>query len=204
MSGDPGSVTNSVREQVLRFLHFEPETRRHVVRWAVNQEVNYGEAFVKAATSVFDVMRSLPYTDDELAVAIGTCAGLLTANEQWSGDFWQRARAVSALFFGSDSIEVEIAIATDTLAYTRAIVGRKDLLSAFRDDLWTFFTEQGKARYTQDPQYLLSSFGIPDALFPFDRFRRLLYSQVVPTQAVWRPDLPLIASPTRVFKLGLP
>lgn len=149
-------------------------------------------------------MRALPFTDAELAQAIGTCAGLLAANERVTGDSRERTRAASALMFGGDVIEVEIAVATQTNAYARAYVSRNDLLGALRDDLWTFFTAAGKTRYAQEPHYLLSEIGIPERLFPFDRFRRLHYCQIVPSQAVWRSDLPLIASPTRVAKFGLP
>jgi hypothetical protein len=54
------------------------------------------------------------------------------------------------------------------------------------------------------PERFFGAVGAPDRLFPFDRFCELFFRQVVPTQAVWRPDLPLLASPTRVSIFGRP
>jgi hypothetical protein len=106
-----------------------------------------------------------------------------------------------ARFFGKQSIAVEIA--THSYSYTRGWVTLEGIKTALREDFDEHLTEAGRARYA-DVSDMLLDIQRPDRLFALDRFTRLLLHQFVPTQMVWRDDLPLVVSPARVHAFGLP
>jgi hypothetical protein len=197
-------LANSVASQVQSFIKSNKDVRRHLVNWTVDlTEASFLPAFQKTATAIWDGLRAMPCADEDIAAAIGCCAGLLaTAGTLGPEESSSPGRASCSRFFGSEVIEVEFGPSNSS--FSRGYVSRDSLLSALRDDLASFLNASGRDRYFQSPEYLLMEIGKPERLFPFDRFVHLLLHQVVPTQAVCWNWLPLICSPGQISVFGIP
>jgi hypothetical protein len=202
-AGTGAGVSSSVRRQVLAALRDSRLDRGRLMHWAVRApDAAMQPAFEAAATAVFDAMRRLPVTAGELATAIGECLGLMQAAGSGGVVATEVRRRVFAAHHGSPGIDVELV--ADNNAYSRAMVSLAGLQRALRSDLDQHLNEAGRTYYAEHPEFLLTDIGEPRRLFTLRAFRRLFYGQIVPAQAAFRPDLPLLAALPRVQRIGLP
>jgi hypothetical protein len=188
------AVGGAVKEQVAARLRTNTTARNELVRWQSDSP-----AFDAAATLVWDGLRQLPCTDEDLAVAIGNCAGLCWARAQAPD---QDGLSVSAAYYQAETIEIEFS--TQEHGFSRAYISKPSLLEAFRDDLGQYLDPAQQASLLADPGLILLGVLAPSRMFPFERFERLFLREVVPSQAVWWSQLAVIFSPARIAVFGLP
>lgn len=186
------NASYSVREQVLTKLKEEPNARKELIRWKSGDP-----AFDAAATLVWDGLRQLPCTGEDIAIAIGNCAGLCyTALKLNQDDF-----LASKAYYETDVMEVEFS--TTEKGFSRAYISKQTLLETFRDDINEFLNPDEQARLFDEPGDILLKILNPKCMFPFNRFEKLFLHEAVPSQAVWRRNT-IIYSPARIEVFGLP
>jgi hypothetical protein len=194
LTSPPQAVGDTVKEHVLARLQARPTARNELVRWHSGSP-----AFDSAATLVWDGLRGLPCADEDLAIAIGNCAGLCCAKAQAPD---QDGLSVSAAYYQSDALEVEFS--TQERGFSRSYISKRSLLQAFRDDLQQFLDPAKLAWLLDNPGFILLEVLAPNRMFPFARFERLFLHEVVPSQAVWWSEIGVIFSPARIVVFGLP
>lgn len=189
-------TTTSIATQLRRFFRDEPQCRSRLVTWTVSSDVAWREESERGVTAIFDATRALPIADEEIVVSIANAVALLALRHKG-----ETAIDGSRAFFGGQTIAIEIA--THSASYTRGWVTLDGIQAALRDDFAELLTDAGRKEYA-DLKNLLLDIQSPERLFVLDRFTTLLLRQFVPTQVVWRSDLPVVASPARVQIFGLP
>ncbi len=185
-------ASESVREQVLVKLKEHKNVRNELIHWKSDDP-----AFDAAAILVWDGLRQLPCIEDDIAIAIGNCAGLSYTARKFNLDSLSASKA----YYGTDVVEVEFCGVEK--GFSRAYISKQHLLKAFRDDMQEFLNADEQAWLSGDPGYILLKILNPKRMFPFDRFEKLFLQEVVPSQAVWRKKA-IIYSPARIEVFGLP
>jgi hypothetical protein len=144
----------------------------------------------------WDGLRSLPYSDDELAMAIGRSVASLA----WRA---MAPRAADDLFDVLMPRKFALDLVTDTGGDPVAIVDESSLRATLRPDLREHLAE-GWRHLGDEPAFLFIAAGNPAWLFDFDRWRRLFVSQIVPTQlhrAAYQDTDWVIYNPTLVRRV---
>jgi FRG domain len=190
----PKNVTESVTAQVLAKIEASPGVRHKLVRWQ-----SASPSLDTTANLIWDGLRLLPCADRDIAIAIGTCAGLFCAAAQSPS---KDGLSVTAFYRGSEVLEVEFS--TQERGFSRAFLSKRSLLAAFRDDIKEFLDPTKSEWLLDHPGHVLLNTLAPNRLFPFDRFERLFIHEVVPSQAIWWAGLSVIFSPARISVFGLP
>jgi hypothetical protein len=148
---------------------------------------------------LWDGMRRLPYTDAQIATAIGVCVQLATLGLS-ADNSWEQQLELASEVFGP-AIEIEFGGAYGS--YSRALAAEKDLRAAMRDDLLELMTEQHQSLSWDAKGILLAVFA-PQRLFDFERLCALFVEQIVPWQVLARRGRSVFFAPSRLTTLGLP
>lgn len=173
-------------QQVQHLLAADPRARRRTIHWELHEEAGRmvpapddgdGEYPDPERTTagdwlalVWDGMRSLPYSDHEVAIALGQVAAALAwiarGETPWLDDSALRLELVMAM--GFDPV---------------VIVPDAALRWALRDDLPDLLSDRWAA-LADDPWRLISAVNDPRILFDFARWQRLFAVYLIPSQVI--------------------
>jgi hypothetical protein len=159
------------------------------------------EGNLLAAARLWDGLRRLPFTDEEVATGLGNCLALdlwgYKLGQPQFGNFELTSRAC----FG-DVQEVEFG-AWDG-SYSKAYAGKKELLGCVRRDVSTFLTSGFKEQSKENIGGLLQGCSDPKKLFDFHLLTSLFATQISPVQVLTRSSAVVYFSPAGLNSFGLP
>jgi len=184
------SVNNGIRKNLISWKFKLPASSQGVLSSRLTQ----------ALSRLWDGLRTLPYSDADIAKSIGNCVALYFYRfnaQPKSHDIWLDT---ASLCFG-ECIEVEFG--SDDGSYSRGYVSSEDLLQTVRGDIYEFISEKHKKHVQDNITGLLQAIQSPQRLFDFSKFTRLFSQQIVPTQVIVRTGA-LFYSPARLTTFGLP
>ncbi len=204
---DVGQVAGEVQEQLLQELFELSGIRHKLVAWEVDimgenaLPANFSSLLGPRVARLWDGLRSLPYSDEDVCAGLGMCVGLGIA---LGGDFrnpdsthWERA-AQKCL---GDAIELEFG--ADDGSYSRASVSTQSIAAAIRGDILTHVSDGWKAEMGRDPRGILQTAWSPKKTCDFGLLTPLFAREVAPYQVLAR-ETAVFYSPARLASLGLP
>jgi len=203
-SWSPLERRRRVTTAVAGALRMHPALRRSLVVWDFGDQPVIPHAagnklLQEAIEWLWDGMRRLPYTDAQIATAIGICVQL--ASLELSDDTsWKRQSEIASEVFGP-AIKIEFGGLDGS--YSRALASEKNLRAAMRDDLLELAEERHRGLFHNTEGILLAVFA-PQRLFDFERLCALFAEQIVPWQVLSRRGRVVFFAPSRLNTLGLP
>lgn len=175
------------------------DRRRRSADWQVFVDDRADADAARRLALQWDALRIDGYADEQVLASLATSIACLALQRGLVPGFARYAATLSpggdmaplAALFGGD-LPVEF---TGLVGYGRAVVNARELQSAVRDDIGSYLPDDLYDGYGTSPaermHRLLVAIHQPSLLFDFERFADVYVRQVVPTQAVFRPDLPL-------------
>lgn len=208
MNGEtsPSESGNALRVVVERQLNEDKTLRSRLATFTYTfaESVPPGcrsEGTLKAAARLWDGLRRLPLTDEEIATGIGNCLAL----QLWWAKLG-RPRVedfepvVQACFGEAQWLEFG---ASDG-SYSRAYAGQDALLASVRPDISAFLAPGFKQQVEGNIVGMLQGCSDPKRLFDFRLLASLFATQISPVQVVTRGSEAVYFSPARLVSFGLP
>jgi len=173
-SPDGPSIEAAVAREARQLITTLPECRRKAVRWRlISTEQEPGKHNARLER-VWDGMRRLPYTDDQLIVALATTA----------------SRSMRP---APKSDRTALELATERWVPSSATVSTDQIRAAFRPDLANLLLDPSLA---ETPSLLLQVLRNPAYAFDFEKLVDLFATDIIPAQVVeGREDLVVFYSP---------
>jgi len=189
-------ISATVQQQVLDRMRAEPGLRRISVYFHFQGVPGRVTGDVKRLDSmlarIWDGMRRLPFTDEDIAEAAGHATALFTQRFHPGN-----SEAIASDYFG-DAQEVEFS-ATDGSS-SRGYAAKRDLLAAVRSDIRAILTDDYQKEATNIASLLWAIYS-PMRLFEFEAFVRVFARQIIPSQVLMRDRV--LFSPGRLKSFGL-
>ena len=199
----PQDASARLEQIVAAQLRRDTQTRGTSVSWHVNGEVTpagRSHHLVTALRWLWDGMRNLPYTADQLAAASGQCLALWQAGAD--GSDHDAMSAATNRCFGK-AIEVEFGAADG--AYSKAFVSEASVLRAARPDIGHYLDPGFRDAICASASGLLTAVREPSRLFEFPLLADLFARELIPSQVLYRQGAKMVLfSPARLRRLGLP
>jgi hypothetical protein len=192
-------MSQKIRFGVLQTLRLNPQLRERTVNW----EIQGGEAecasedICNSFRTIWNGMRQLPFTNDDIASAFATTFQLLLNPECSTCIVCEETSAVGKVL--SSPIQVEFGC--DDGSYSRGYVATDSLQSIIRSDFAALLKPELQDRATDVKQILLLMYN-PKLLFDFVAFSHLFAQEVIPTQVATRRSL-MLFNPARLITFGL-
>jgi hypothetical protein len=196
----PAEVGAEVQERVLKFLGEREHARYEVV--SLSSGTPEFKGFMERAQFLWDGVRSLPYSDEEIALALANMSFLgvsLTRIPEPTG--WKRPNEHVAQALWEKPLQVEFG-RRDGPAAT-GYVDESALMNALRPD----FAELLKPAYRNRATHAVNVVNIvplPSRTFVFQSFASTFVTQVVPTQVILFRSKAHYFSPLLLETFGLP
>lgn len=207
-SRDPGVTSQEISLSVRNLLLDNPGIRNKAISWSflgdetLTADSSHSNSLAQSAARLWDGLRSLPYSDEDVAVGMGTCAALSMCRQKVISagqDVW--LETASSLF--GDAVEVEFGI--DDGSYSRGHLPPDELLNAVRDDIGAFLNPEYRDSLVRSMTGLLQAVQAPDRLFVFESLAKLFARRIAPIQVLVRPPgTAVLFSPARVTTFSLP
>jgi len=198
----------AVADRVLTLLRSDPNLRHELVIWEPLLQTHYSQlppAIQLSLTELWDGLRTYPYSDDDLAAAMGTCLTmqLQASTEAIHGSAslttskWEQ---VCRQLFGEI---IEVAFGGTAGGSCRCFVPVSELARAIRSDLMDVIPERHREYVARGLQSVLFLLPRPQRLFEFDRFAKFFCHYLAPMQVCQGFD-PKIYTPAGIKSFGLP
>lgn len=203
-SWSPFERRRRVTTAVAGALRMHSALRRSLVAWDFGDQpliphVAGNNLLQEAIEWLWDGMRRLPYTDAQIATAIGVCIQL--ASLGLSVDtLWKQQSDIASEAYGP-AIEIEFGGLDGS--YSRALASEKALRAAMRDDLLELAEAKHQDQFKSAQGILLAVFA-PQRLFDFGRLCALFAEQIVPWQVLARRGRTVFFGPSRLETFGNP
>lgn len=197
-SGSSAVVANSVAYGIRQVLTARPHLRMFVVGWQCRgltvPEGLAVDEMSRALQAVWNGMRGLPYTDDEIAHACGVTTHLFL-----EGFGVAISREVAAKVLG-DCFQVEFG--NEDGSSSRGFVTYRSFRAAIRTDITELANEHLSEQIQKDIKHVLLGIFSPRRLLEFDSLRAIFARELIPTQVLSRKLV--LYSPARLDTFGLP
>ena len=199
----PCGLHHRIESKLLSDLQRNPSLRTHSDQWTVEgaETLKGRPNLAQALSRLWNGVRILPYTDDQIAHGIGQCAALWAALEDKSplGDPPQRA--ASACF--GECLEIEFGASDGS--YSRSFSSKKSILNAVRKDVSSYLNPTYPDQLDGNVVGLLQAVQDPSLLFDFSRLADTFVREIAPFQVLHRRSgLAVFYSPARLDRFGLP
>lgn len=184
---------------VRQALRLNPQLRERTVDWALADapgELTTDDASA-ALRLVWNGMRHLPFTDEDLAGAMGTTCMLLMQPGRTSASVDAQLSAVRSVL--PSPIRVEFAV--DDGSYSVGYVSEESLRQIVRPDFAALLNAGERWRAAEVRQVLMLMYN-PRLLFSFPAFACLFAREVIPTQ-VASGRSPVLCNPAQLTTFGL-
>lgn len=173
--------------------------RERAVSWSVEglPEGLGSDALDELLRLAWNGMRRLPYSDHQLATALGTVARL-AAGEVNKGTVIKEHVRFPELF--DDGIQLELGYADGS--GSRAYVSSRRLGDAMRQDLRALLVPEHQT-LADNPRDVFRVLYNPRLLFDFESLQELFVESLIPSQVVLHRK-PVLFNPAQLIRLGLP
>ena len=159
------------------------------------------EGGLDAAARLWDGLRRLPLSDEEIATSLGNCLALHLWWSKLGQPRVEEFESVASACFG-DSQWVEFGASDGS--YARAYAGKNALLGCVRSDISEFLAPQFKEDVARNIVGILQGCSDPQKLFDFRLLASLFATQISPVQVLTRGSNAVYFSPARLDSFGLP
>jgi hypothetical protein len=184
---------------VRRVLQSNPSLRMKAVRWLLLPQRRLNSRLAHALDSLWNGVRLLPYTDEEIAEGIGLCFALHSLGFHEAEREEDQLPIIQSCL--GPSLRVEFSSWEGSSA--RAFVSRNELLGAVRPNVQRYLRPRHRTYATQISP-LLQLCSNPRRLFIFRKLARLFATQLGPTQVMRIERCASHFSPARLDGFGLP
>ncbi|MGD9563181.1 MAG: FRG domain-containing protein [Pyrinomonadaceae bacterium] len=201
-------IQRKLEEQLMQRFSTYNGCRNELVDWKfilkgkVSRKSKAISSMEQVARRIFDGMRKLPYTDEEVAKSISMGLAL---NLLWLQSGKSKMRGDWKTIFSSfiqDPLEVEFG--SPTGIGSRAFVSRERLFSCVRDDISELIKPEFRERFLPGIIPTIQFITVPSDLFDFNKLRKLFVEELLPTQVASREnDFPFYFNLARLSLFGL-
>ena len=204
---DTKLIVRAVSNQLLNDLFALAGIRGKLVGWQAQTKAESGlpsdfeSRLAAKLANLWDGLRRLPYTDEDIAVGVGQCVAFAVA---LGGAFrnpdhqhWERAAHRCLV----EPIELEFA-ANDG-SYSRAYASKSGLAVAIRPDILSYVADQWREPISENVCRILQLAWTPQKTFDFGLLTTLFAREIAPYQVLAR-NTAIFYSPARLVSLGLP
>ena len=172
--------------RVLSRLRADSTMRRRLVPWRVQSVPGTGsrltpEQLNPSLDRLWDGLRVLPCTDEDIAAAIANCILLALHGAGIDPGCSERWFEVARECYGP-SLYIQFGVGDGS--YSPGFVTTRGLLGAVRDDIGEFIVPAHRDAVLKNPGKLLRAVSSPGKLFDFDRLARAFVREVVPGQVL--------------------
>jgi FRG domain len=204
---DPQVIASQVRTDVAARIASGDASRATLVDWRIDLDADDSDqghaATLEAALNwLWDGLRTLPHSDEDLATGMGNCAGISLAHRSTSrdntwADDWEGA--VEAVLGPA----VKIGLDGSDGSYSYCYAAEDSVSACIRGDIKDYLTPRFRNHLLTHPAGMLQVLPLPDRLFEFDRLSQLMARELSPTQVLMRPGRSVFFSPARITRMGL-
>jgi hypothetical protein len=195
----PAELSSRFANGARRAMERDGSLRKHSITWKLDTttDLTLRPALATGLATLWDGLRSLPFTDAEIAQALGNWVALYKMNFDLQWDPSAESRVCSQL--SGPSIRIEFGAPDGSSAIGYAAIS--DLQAALRPDLSELLSDEHKDR-AGDLEFLLQIIKSPQLLFNFAHLAHLFAIQVAPSQM--KRSAPFFFHLARLKVLGLP
>ena len=181
LRADPHALRQNVVFAVKRALELNPNLRNRAARWFLLPQQRLQKRLTHALDWLWNGLRLLPYTDQEIADAIGLCFALHRLG------FHNQERDDDRVGIANQCLGPTVCVEFSSWdgSGARGFVSRSDLRSAVRPSIQSYMKPRYRA-YAKNIEPLLQLCSNPRRLFEFRRLASVFATQICPTQ-VMRP-----------------
>ncbi len=197
---NPKQIRCEVAFAVRHSLQSQPSLRNQAVRWRIEPRGQPPKALNSALDRLWNGLRRLPFSDDDIAEGIGLCIALYSLKFHKGERSYNEQTAIAERCLGPCLV---IEISSWSGSHARAIVGQNELSMALRPDARKKLKFEYR-KYGEHVGALLQLCWEPRRLFVFEPFSRLFATQLAPTQVLMSETVPDHFSPARIAGFGLP
>ena len=196
----PPAVGKRVKYAIQQILRNKTDLREKTVEWTFPEAPNDANAtrLQEAFRAAWNGMRLLPYSDDEIANALGTISALVSAGLERMSSNERAGKIIEAAFGPAMLVEFAHRDGSGSRGWTAV----KRLNDALRPDMASFIVPEHASR-VDDPRELFKIIYNPARMFDFDRLRSAFADEIIPTQAVLERS-PILFNPAQLLTFGLP
>jgi len=203
-TNEEAEIVQEAFRLILGFIRANRDARNTAVRWQVDERIagpgRDKGGLEQALGALYDGLRRLPYTDDEVSAGMANCIALYRRGLQDHRHEPQKQAKIASEFIG-DSVRVEFGAKDGS--YSRGYVSSVELLAAVRNDIAQYIKPQWRGMCA-DVSALVLAVQAPQYLFDFRRLAALFARQIAPCQVLTRIDSAMFFSPARLSAFGLP
>jgi hypothetical protein len=190
-------LSRSVTASVTAALRQNADLRQRAVRWHMGKERD--ASLEDAVSRLWDGLRRLPVSDDNLAEGLGLCVALHQSGLRPETD---RAKQIALISkFINDPMEVQFAGKHG--GHTNGYVATDQLYAALRSDVREYLRPEHLHR-AESVELLLLICKAPERLFDLEKLAHLFTAQIAPTEVLLGTDGAFFYSPARLVIFGLP
>ncbi|HEY2070001.1 MAG TPA: FRG domain-containing protein [Rhizomicrobium sp.] len=199
-AGDRQSLQRAVGFAVKQLLDAKPQHRAKLIEWVPVDETNKlpVQELSTLFRSAWNGMRSLPFSNAQIATAFATITGLLSAGFRGGLQREDVNRCFSDV--RGDGINLEMAYAD--YASSRGFAPTEALRGAIRSDLKALVLPQYQAQM-DDLRFVFQLVQNPRLLFEFEPLVDIFACDLIPTQILLRRT-PTLFNPAELTIVGLP
>lgn len=182
---DPNADIETAKDQILRTFSpcFVESNRGKCLKFIAkgsNETINHHRTLTRRVRRLWNGMRTLPFTPDEIITSLKQCFVLLPK-------VTQRLHMREA--FGQDGIYVEMASTMDGPGpYSRGAVTPHGLKAACTPAFLEAVRKKIGVDLEFKPEFIAKLPARPWERFTFAGLRKLMVEELIPTQIVWRAD----------------
>jgi hypothetical protein len=195
------SVAAKLAFGIKQALSRDPALRRVNVAWQLtsppdNAPADWSDVHRNSLRALWNGMRNLPHSDDDLAAGLANCIVLCALGVRPFQQNETKRGPMRELL--GDVMEVEFGAPDGS--YSRGYVGVEALRAAVRSDILDVLVDPRRADAVKT---LVQVIWTPDRLFAFDKLATLFATHIGPTQVLVRTHDGLFFSPDRLDAFGL-
>jgi len=210
LTADPVNIAEQVAAQVTATMSRGDAPRGVLIEWKCDGSPDpaTGPDELGAALNwLWDGLRTLPYSDQDLAIGMGNCVGLSIAHQrarqlrpQLGQDYAAWQDAADAVLGAATEVGFDGADGSYSLGYA----SKASLLKCVRRDIADYLQPRFRDEILGNVVGLMQAIHAPDRLFEFEPLARVFARQLAPTQVLTRSGRAVFFSPARIIRMGLP
>jgi len=195
---DPEELRKTVAFGVKQILRSDPGVRSKALDWAFTDLTLplSSELLNSLFRPAWNGMRRLPYSDAEIADALGSIAVVLATG------FDRMKQGAEKHFSQCFGDSIEVGFTHHDGSSSRAWVARETLRNALRPDMVELLTPKYRKR-ADDVRELFKVIYNPTLMFEFDAFKGAFAREIIPAQVLLGRS-PILFNPARLSAFGLP
>jgi hypothetical protein len=196
----PHELRKIVNFGIKQILRSDPTVRNRTINWIFEEipdNIN-SNRIAELLSKIWNGMRSLPFSNDEISEACGNTLYLNIASDEHIPDKDKQLEIFCSLFGES----MRVGFANEDLSGSYGYASIKSIVDATE----LIITELVNDEYQDSATDTYKTFRIiynPQLMFEFNKFKNLFAREVIPSQISWNNSL-IIYNPMKLITFGIP